>query len=198
MTLSAIVLPLACSQQDARAEDDDPGVDNARWDFHNHQISLPLVPEYTPAGACGRHVSNQGGSPEDKNGFPAEKSSKPLERNDDHGLRWINDEWFITGTFTLSPIPVGVNVGIPIVTVPRILPVVRGYSVEGLPTVRRLLGNRCIEHDEIELVRVLDQYWYAHRGKQSKLIYEDELGSQKAEKVIFYAGPLEDLKWWGD
>jgi len=56
-----------------------------------------------------------------------------------------------------------------------------------------LLGDRCIEHDEAELAHVLD--WYTRRGEQSKLIYEDELGRQIAEKIIPCTGPLEDLQY---
>ena len=73
---------------------------------------------------------------------------------------------------------------------------VRGYCVEWFPSVRRLLGNRCIERDQVELVHVLN--WYAHCGKESKLVYEGELGSQMAEEVMFYTGPLEDLQWCGE
>lgn len=66
---------------------------------------------------------------------------------------------------------------------------VPGHGVEGLPTVRRLLRSRCIEHAKSS--SVLGRY--VRRGKQSELAYRDKLRSQMAEKVIVYAGPLEDL-----
>ena len=73
---------------------------------------------------------------------------------------------------------------------------VPGYGIGWLPSVRGLLRNRCIEHDQVELVLVLG--WDARRSKQSKLVYEGKLGSQLAKNFIICAGPLEDLQWWGE
>jgi len=46
----SVILPIACHQQDAGADDEDPEVGNVMWGFHNHHIPLPLVPEYASAG----------------------------------------------------------------------------------------------------------------------------------------------------